>query len=588
MNPLVSVVIPSFNRPLLLKRRSIPSVLRQTHANWELIVVGDGPEHDSLRCVAESFGDRRIRYTEIPRPDYKAMSKLQLWHAAGAAARNHGVKEARGDIIAPLDDDDEFLPGHLADCVSALTRGSHDFAYGFVFVRDVETWKDTPEDWFSWTDPATRELFLRRNIIFLPSVAYSRRYAHLPYPTDGELPADYGLWLTMHASGAKFTSIDRPQALYYGDNLTSRIRVSVPSLPAVGELETRIARFGDHDGKRSNGTLCAELEEQVVARVGVSNVVCTSSRSVALRTAFEAFRLGRCNGRREVLLPSYAHASLLDAALLEGFEPVFCDVDPNTLCISPEVVESNLKRGTGVIAAFHAHGNPGNMPALERLSKSYGVALLSDAAEAFGASIGGRPIGAWGDMEIFSLSDAGTLAGHEGGLLCGRDEQLMALARSLNHEVTDKHVATEVSGLNGHLAERSAAVALSSLSRATAWLSRRRQAESMYRRGLSQVPFLQFPQPSLPGAVSSYNDAVLILKSAEQVRHVCQHLKIYRIESRPALRPLHMMPAYASIPRGDLPVTERLAECAIRIPLYNEIPDEVVALIIDALREILT
>lgn len=582
------MVIPSFNRPLFLKRRSIPSVLQQTYTNWEIIVAGDGPEDDSLRCAAESFGDPRIRYTEIRRPDYRALSKRQLWHAAGAAARNHGVKEARGDIIAPLDDDDEFLPDHLADSVHALTRGANDFAYGFVLVRNLETWKDTPEDWFSWTDPATRELFLKRNIIFLPSVAYSRRYAHLPYPIDGELPADYGLWLAMHARGARFTSIDKPQALYYGDNLTSRIRVSVPSLPTVGELEKKIVRLADRHVPGNDGPLCTELAERVAARVGVSRVLCTSSRNAAFRTGFEALRLRRCKERRQVLLPSYAHASLLEGALSQGFEPFFCDIDPNTLCITPETIEPHLSRATGVIAAFHAHGNPCNMPALEKLAESYEVALLGDASEAFGASIGGCPVGGWGDVEIFMLSETGTLAAREGGLLCGRDGQLMALARSLYARGTDKRVATELSSRNGHLLERSAAIALSSLSCADGSLARRKHAQSMYRRRLSDLPSLRFPQPSLPDAESSYANAVLILKSANQVPHVCRRLKVYRIESRPALRPLHRMPAYASIPHGDLPATERLADRAICIPLYNEIPNEVVDLVVAALREILT
>jgi cellulose synthase/poly-beta-1,6-N-acetylglucosamine synthase-like glycosyltransferase len=67
--PLVSVIIPSYNRPMLVRTRSIPSVLRQSYDNWEIVVVGDGPETPMLRAVVDGFGDRRIRYAEIQRPD---------------------------------------------------------------------------------------------------------------------------------------------------------------------------------------------------------------------------------------------------------------------------------------------------------------------------------------------------------------------------------------------------------------------------------------------------------------------------------------------------------------------------------------
>src|SRR5690242_17069496 len=101
--PLISVIIPSYDRATLLARRSLPSVIRQTYANWEVIVVGDGPDNHLLRATVENFADLRLRYTEIVRPDYCSLVDEQRWHVAGAAARNHGVQLARGDIIAPLD-----------------------------------------------------------------------------------------------------------------------------------------------------------------------------------------------------------------------------------------------------------------------------------------------------------------------------------------------------------------------------------------------------------------------------------------------------------------------------------------------------
>lgn len=581
------MIIPSYDRAVFLARRSLPSVLCQTYDNWEAIVVGDGPGNDVLRAAVENFADPRLRYTEIARPDYSGLSAEQRWHAAGAAARNYGVQLARGDIIAPLDDDDEFLPNHLADCVTALESGTCDFVYGYALIRDMETGADRAEDWYSWQDPATRQLFLDRNIIFHSTVGYSRRYACLQYPTDGRVPADYGLWLAIHAAGARFASLDTPQAVYYGESRSSRLRLSVPSLPPAPTLITHLASILQSRTLSNTGPICTELEERIGALLGLPRVLATSSGDSGLMLALRVLRLTTADDRRDVVLPSYAHPSLVNAALWNGFKPVFCDVDAGTLCVSPESVAASLTDDTAIIAALHAHGNPCDMPALELLARTHGVALLADAAAAFGAAVGGRPVGTWGDVEVFSLSGTKTLTAGEGGLVCSRDEKLIHLGRRLARYGIDAEYAVETPGLNAKLAEFPASIALSSLPYVEGWLVRRRRAEASYRERLAHVPGLRFQQPAAADAISGCKDAVLILESPDEARRLRERLAAYRIESRPYYRALHHMAAYAHFRRGDLLATEQLADCTVCVPLYNEIREEVVDLVVCVVRETL-
>ena len=581
------MIIPSYDRAVFLARRSLPSVLRQTYGNWEAIVVGDGPGNDLLRAAVENLADPRLRYAEIARPDYSGLSSEQRWHAAGAAARNRGLALARGDIIAPLDDDDEFLPNHLADCVTALGNGTCDFVYGYALIRDLETGADRAEDWYSWRDPATRQLFLDRNIVFHSTVAYSRRYGCLKYPTDGRMPADYGLWLDIHAAGARFASLEAPQAVYYGESRASRLRLSVPSLPPALALTTHLASILQSRTLSNTGPICTEFEEQIGAWLGLPRVLATPSGDSGLMLALQVLRHTIADERRDVVLPSYAHPSLVNAALWNGFKPVFCDVEPDTLCISPESVAACLTADTAIIAALHAHGNPCDMPALESLARAHNAALLADAAAAFGAAVGGRPVGTWGDVEVFSLSGTKTLTAGEGGLVCSRDEKILQLARRLARYGIDAEYAVETPGLNAKLAEFPASIALSSLPYVEGWLARRRRAEASYRERLACVPGLRFPQPATADALSGCKDAVLILESPADTRRLRERLVAYGIESRPYYRPLHRMPAYADCRRGDLPATERLADCTLCIPLYNDIREEVVDLVACVVRETL-
>jgi dTDP-4-amino-4,6-dideoxygalactose transaminase len=586
--PLVSVIIPAFDRPVFLRQRSIASVLRQSYANWELIVVGEGPDNRVIRNVVDGFQDPRFRYAEIVRPDYSKLSSEQRWHVAGAAARNHGLTLARGEIIAPLDDDDEFLPHHLDDSVELLMNGSCDFLYGYVFVRDVESGLDQQADWLSWTDPGTRAIFRERNIVFHSSVAYRAKYRHLLYPTDGAIPADYGLWLKIHAQGARFGSLDKPQAIYYGDNLTSTLRVSVPSLPPVRDLEVKFEAIRQRRTLSNMGPVCTDLEAAVAKRIGLREVVATPSGDTALMIAFRALALTKAKGRKGVILPSYSHPSLVNAAIWNGLRPIFCDVDPETLCVNRDVVEPLIDDDTAVIAVVHAHGHPCDMPALERLARDRGVSLLGDAAGAFGASVGGKQIGSWGDVEIFSLSGTKALTAGEGGLLCSREEEIIRISRRIaRYGIGDDSIAVEL-GINGKLSEMAAAVALCGLPYIDGWLAHRRNAEAFYRDRLSQVPRLKFPRPAACDCVSACKDAVLILESVETAARIRQYLKSHRIDTRPYYRPLHLMPAFAQVPCAGLAGTDRIGNCTVCVPLYNEIRGEIVELVAALVKEALS
>ena len=119
---LISVVIPAFNHTGDLQR-AIKSVLRQTNINFEIVVVDDGSEED-IKSVCDTFSDKRIHYF---RNDV---------HLNADAARNRGIKEAKGDFIAMLDADDEYLPGHLERRLKKIKEWGCDGIFGSAVVFD--------------------------------------------------------------------------------------------------------------------------------------------------------------------------------------------------------------------------------------------------------------------------------------------------------------------------------------------------------------------------------------------------------------------------------------------------------------------
>ena len=120
--PLVSVCVPTYNRPELLLNRCLPSILNQTYSNLEVIVVGDCAMEETVRAM-ERIHDPRLVFVNLPeRANYPRLPEL-TWCVSGVPASNKALTLATGDFIAHLDDDDEYLPTRIATLVDfAIAR----------------------------------------------------------------------------------------------------------------------------------------------------------------------------------------------------------------------------------------------------------------------------------------------------------------------------------------------------------------------------------------------------------------------------------------------------------------------------------
>lgn len=136
--PLISVRIATYNNSKELLERAIPSVLKQTYKNWEIIIVGDYCTDDTEKKV-KALNDKRIRFTDLSYhyryPEYQ----VHRWMAQGVMAHNQAVRMCKGSWIAPLDDDNEFLPNHLDVLLRKVQREKLELVYGNMISIDRET-----------------------------------------------------------------------------------------------------------------------------------------------------------------------------------------------------------------------------------------------------------------------------------------------------------------------------------------------------------------------------------------------------------------------------------------------------------------
>jgi glycosyltransferase involved in cell wall biosynthesis len=180
--PLVSVCIPTYNRARLLTERSIPSVLRQTYTNFELIVVGDGCTDETVEAVAR-IDDPRLRFVNLPVRGVYPSDPMRRWMVAGTQAVNRALAMTQGDYITHLDDDDEHLPERLEKLVTFAKSHGCDFVWHPFWMEDLTG---------NWTLQESHELAFTQ--VTTSSVFYRAWFKNIEWDVNAHLLAEPGDW----------------------------------------------------------------------------------------------------------------------------------------------------------------------------------------------------------------------------------------------------------------------------------------------------------------------------------------------------------------------------------------------------------
>jgi len=365
-----------------------------------------------------------------------------------------------------------------------------------------------------------------------------------------------------------------------------RLRFLRPTLPPLDQVmplyEKSYAR-----GLITNGSLVARLENEVAERLGVRHCVAVSSCTSGLALVLRALDLSG-----EVILPSFTFFATGHAVLWNGLKPVFADCDPLTWTLDPEDVERRISSRTSAIVAVHLYGNPCDADALARLAGRYGVKLIFDAAHAFGSRYHGKPVGRFGDAEVFSLSPTKLLVAGEGGLVTTDDARLAERLRAARNYGDTGAYDPELLGLNARMSEFHAALALAGLGWVDRKVKRHNEIASTYTRLLSAVPGLGF-QSVLSGNVSAYKDYSILVQpgvfgisrdtlAAELLRENIETKKYFY----PPLHDQKLYSAHGETGGNRLRRTNHVADRVLSLPIYESLSNVQVETIAQAISRV--
>ncbi|TVQ41034.1 MAG: DegT/DnrJ/EryC1/StrS family aminotransferase [Geminicoccaceae bacterium] len=334
----------------------------------------------------------------------------------------------------------------------------------------------------------------------------------------------------------------------------------------------------------NNGPHVQAFEAELSAYVGTPTLAFSSGQA-ALMTMLAAVDVRG----REVIVPSFTFCATPHAVAWAGGTPVFADVDPRTLTLDLGEVERLITPRTAAILGVCVYGIACDYDGLQALGRCYGVKVLYDSAPAFGTRVAGRPIGGFGDAQIFSFHATKAFATMEGGALITNDPALLARADALRNFGQRQGRAWGAAGLNGKMPEIAAMIGRRQLPHFDDALRRRLEVAVRYRDALGRLPGLAFATPPAgqepiwlyfpvridPHGFGLSRDDVATALAADNV--LCR--KYFD-------QPCHLMPAYRNGTSRRLPVTEAWTTDVLALPVYNDQTDEEIGFIVERIEAI--
>jgi perosamine synthetase len=383
-----------------------------------------------------------------------------------------------------------------------------------------------------------------------------------------------------------------------------RIPLARPDLTAAEVAAvTEVVR----SGHLSMGPKVVEFERQFAAYLGVRHAVAVANGTCGLHLALRAAGVGPGT---EVLTTPFTFVATANAVLMAGGRPVFVDIDPETLNLTPGAVRAAIAgeyafrdgrpvhrhRGAVLQALLPVatFGHPVEMDGLRQVAREWGLAIVHDTCESFGSRYRSGERGGWvseaqlADVAVYAFYPNKQITTGEGGMVVTDDPAVAARCRMERNQgrAGDGRWNHAGLGFNYRMDELSAALGVVQLRRAEELLARRAQVSAWYDAALADLPEVERPRVA-PWARVSWFVYVVRLPAGVDRPAVIAHLAGRGIAAKPYFPAVHLQAYLRTLEYGpgDFPVAEDMASRTLALPFYNAMSREDVAAVAQSLRE---
>jgi len=345
----------------------------------------------------------------------------------------------------------------------------------------------------------------------------------------------------------------------------TRINVTKTFLPPIEEYQHYLQRIWDSGQLTNQGSLVHDFEAELRDYFSVPNVHFVSNGTSALQVALRA--LGITEG--EVITTPFSYVATTSSILWERCDPVFVDIDPDTLCIDITKIEAAITDKTKAIMPVHVFGNPCDVEAIDAIAKKHNLKVIYDAAHAFGVQYKGKSLLSYGDISVCSFHATKLFHTIEGGCIVVKDKAVsdkVELIKHFGHHGDDHYML----GINAKATEFQAAMGLCNMKYIDEIIQKRKAASGLYDELLS--PEYQRPVKN-PEAEYNYSYYPVLFKDEAQLLKKMEQLQQQDIHPRRYFYPsLNTLPYLTSA--QDCPISEDIAKRIVCLPLYADLDED--------------
>jgi len=360
--------------------------------------------------------------------------------------------------------------------------------------------------------------------------------------------------------------------------------------PDLSEVEVELVQATLGEPNLSAGAMVQHFERNFAQWLGRRHAVAVASGTLGTWLALRALGIGAGD---EVIASPYGWHQVAHAVTLAGARVVFSDINYWSGCLDPTRAAALITPATRAILAGNVNGHPAAWKELRALADAHGLALIEDSTEAIGSRYRDRPVGRFGDLSVFDFSQPSALCCGEGGMVVTDDAALASELRYLRARSAGDRRSVSIGSrvpLQASISELTAALGAAQLARIDEILARRKAVEAQY---LDQMlSFEGIKPPYVAPDVEEVHWMLYLVHlgkrfTASACAQIVDDLATELIEVVPYCQPLHQQFHYAQQgwKRGQFPLTERIADRALALPLHGHLETEHVKLIVKTLKD---
>lgn len=368
---------------------------------------------------------------------------------------------------------------------------------------------------------------------------------------------------------------------------SDRIYVTQPILPDLEDFNIYLKDIWDSKWLTNHGAKHNELEEKLKSVLKVPNLSLFNNGTIALLVALRAMDLPY---ESEVITTPFTFAATPHCISWNGQKSVFCDIEPDTMCIDSDKIESLITEKTSAILGVHVYGFPCDVEKIDKIAKKHNLKVIYDAAHAFSTEIDGKGIGEFGDITMFSFHATKLYNTVEGGCLTYKDDSLKERIYNLrNFGIISEDEVAEI-GINGKMNELQAAVGLLNLDLFETEKQKRAKVKELYTKEISEIRGIKVPvMPK--NTTNSYQYFPILIEEEYSLNRneLYEKFKTQNILTRKYFYPIcsdyEPYKYFKSSRVLNLPVANEIKEKVLCLPFYGDLELKEIEKIISILKD---